>query len=47
MTRGVLIFDTEYANCDFEIYWDEIAAIENSNNFLIYTADGDRFNGGL
>ncbi len=47
LSRGVLVFDTEYADSDFEIDWDEIDAIEISNNFLIYTADGDRFKGGL
>ena len=47
MSRGVLVFDTDYADEEFQIEWDEINGIEISGNHLIYTADGNKYKGGL
>lgn len=47
MQRGVLVFDTDYADEEFKIEWDEINGVEISGDHLIYTSDGDKYKGGL
>lgn len=47
MERGVLIFDTEYADSDFKIEWDEVDGVEIGKQHIIYTSDGNRYKGGL
>ncbi|MEN8115980.1 MAG: DUF481 domain-containing protein [Bacteroidota bacterium] len=45
--RGVLVFDTDYADSEFQIDWDEINGVAIGRSHLIYTADGGKYKGGL
>lgn len=47
LSRGILSFDTDYADSEFQIEWDEIDGVEIDQNHLIYTADGGKYKGGL
>lgn len=47
MHKGVLVFDTDYADSKFQIDWEEITGIEIDNDHLIYTEDGSRYRGSL
>jgi len=47
MQRGVLIFDTDYADKKFEIEWNEIAGLSCSRTLLIYTTNGEKYRGGI
>ncbi len=45
MDRGVLIFETDYSDKDFNIEWKGIGEIYSDNFFLISVSDGYRYNG--
>lgn len=45
MSRGVLIFETDYSDSDFTIEWDGIQEIYGVNYFLVSLADGTRVTG--
>jgi len=45
MDRGVLIFETDYSDKDFNIEWKGIKEIYSENFFLISVSDGFRYNG--
>lgn len=45
MDRGVLIFETDYSDKDFNIEWKGIREIYAENFFLISVSDGFRYNG--
>ena len=47
MDRGVLTYDTDYADSDFKISWDNVAEIYTKTIFLITLSDGSRYNGHL
>lgn len=47
LQKGVLLFDTDYADSKFQIDWDEVAGIEIDKDHLIYTDDGTRYRGSL
>jgi len=47
MQRGVLIFETDYSDSDFNINWDGIAEIYARNYFLIRLSNGQRITGNL
>ncbi len=46
MQKAVLVFDTDYADKEFQIDWTEIDGLEIGNS-IIYTSDGIRYYGGL
>ena len=43
--RNVLTFDTDYADSDFKIDWDEVIGLSSSTEFTIYTRYGKRITG--
>ena len=43
--RNVLTFDTNYADSDFKIDWDEVIGLASSTVLTIYTTDGERVTG--
>ena len=47
MVRGVLTYDTDYADSDFKISWDNVSEIYTTTIFLITLSDGSRYNGHL
>ena len=47
MQRGVLVYDTDYADKDFQIEWEGIEGISCSRSLIIYTEDGKKYNGGI
>ncbi|KJF42430.1 DUF481 domain-containing protein [Draconibacterium sediminis] len=47
MKRGVLVYDTDYADSDFQVDWEEIEGIVSTRLLIIYTVDGKKYNGGL
>lgn len=47
MSRNVLIFDTEYADSDFNIEWDKIKGITTYSPLVVFTENGDRLIGKL
>lgn len=47
MVRGVLTYDTDYADSDFKIKWDNVSEIYTKTIFLITMSDGSRYNGHL
>lgn len=47
LQKGVLLFDTDYADSKFQIDWDEVAGVQIDKDYLIYTDDGTRYKGSL
>ncbi|HYQ59059.1 MAG TPA: DUF481 domain-containing protein [Draconibacterium sp.] len=47
MQRGVLVYDTDYADKEFQIEWKEIEGISCTRMLIIYTESGKKYNGGL
>ena len=47
MKRGVLSYDTDYADSDFQIDWEEVEGIVCTRLLMIYTVEGQKYNGGL
>ncbi len=47
MSRGVLVFDTDYADKEFQIEWEEVDGLTSTRTLLIYTSDGEKYKGGL
>ncbi len=47
MNRNVLTFDTDYADSDFNIEWDNIDGLISNTYLIVYTKDGHRFSGHL
>jgi len=47
MSRGVLVFDTDYADKEFQIDWEEVNGVTSTRTLLIYTSDGEKYKGGL
>lgn len=45
MDRGVLVFETDYSDSDFQIEWDGVTEIYGVNYFLISLSDGTRVTG--
>lgn len=47
MSRNVLTFDTDYADSDFKIEWDNVKGLIAKCTVIIYTKGGDRYTGNL
>ncbi len=47
MNRNVLTFDTDYADSDFKIDWDNVAGVKSNTLLIIYTDYGERYTGYL
>ena len=47
LSRNVLIFDTDYADSEFEIEWENVDGIIANSTLIIYTTDGERYTGNL
>lgn len=47
MKLGVLTFDTDYADKEFQIEWLEVEGLVSSRFFVIYTHDGRRLPGSI
>jgi len=45
MTRNVLVFDTDYADSEFQVEWDNVKGIISKSLLIIKTVEGDRFIG--
>jgi len=47
MSRNVLSFDTDYADSEFQVEWENVKGIESKSKLIIYTKDGERYIGYL
>jgi putative salt-induced outer membrane protein YdiY len=47
MKLGVLTFDTDYADDEFQIEWLEVEGLQSDNFFIVYTRDGRRLIGSI
>lgn len=47
LNQNVLIFDTDYADSEFEIEWVNVDGVISSSTLIIYTTDGERYTGNL
>jgi putative salt-induced outer membrane protein YdiY len=47
MIRNVIKFDTDYADSDFLIEWDNVIGLTSNTLLIIYTTDGERYTGYL
>jgi len=47
MTRNVLVFDTDYADSEFQVEWDNVKGIISKSLLIIKTMEGDRYVGYL
>ncbi|MDX8340954.1 DUF481 domain-containing protein [Draconibacterium sp. IB214405] len=47
MQKGVLVYDTDYADSDFNVDWEEIEGLICTRMLMIYTIDGEKYTGGL
>lgn len=47
LNQNVLTFDTDYADSDFKIDWENIEGLNSKTNLIVYTADGERYTGYL
>ena len=47
MKRGVLVYDTDYADSEFQVDWKEIEGLACTRLLIIYTVDGKKYTGGL
>jgi hypothetical protein len=45
MSKSVLTFDTDYADSDFKVDWDEVVGLSSSTKLVVYTSDGERYYG--
>lgn len=43
MEKGILYFDTKYADSKFQIKWDEVVGIKISPGHILYTSDRKKF----
>lgn len=47
MKLGVMTFDTDYADKEFQIEWPEVEGLVSSRIFVVYTRDGRRLIGNI
>jgi hypothetical protein len=47
MNRNVLSFDTDYADSEFQVEWDNVKGLISVSQLIIYTEDGKRYTGNL
>lgn len=47
LSRNVLTFDTDYADSEFKIEWDNVEGITSNSLLIIYTKEGERYTGYL
>ena len=47
MNRNVLTFDTDYADSDFQIEWNNVDGLISKTHLIVYTKDGKRYSGNL
>lgn len=47
MVRNVLTFDTDYADSEFLVEWDNVKGVRSSSLLIVYTEDGERYVGYL
>ena len=45
--NGIVTIETSYSDSDFKVEGDEVAQISTSNQFMILTAQGNRYHGTL
>lgn len=47
MKNGILVFETDYSDKDFNIEWDKVDRVFTYRTFLIVLSDGRRLNGSI
>lgn len=47
MDKGVVSYETDYSDKDFQIDWDRVISFETTNLFVISTKNGQRFKGNI
>lgn len=47
LSRNVLIFDTDYADSEFQIEWDKVKGLTANSQLIIFTTKGERYTGEL
>ena len=47
MSRNVLTFDTDYADSEFKIDWENVKGLIAKSTVIVYTKEGDRYTGNL
>lgn len=47
MNKGVLTFETDYSDSDFQIEWSGVKKLSTGTNFLITLSDGERLTGSI
>lgn len=47
MSKGVIIFDTDYADSEFMIEWDNVSGLISKTTLIIYTLHGERYTGNI
>jgi hypothetical protein len=45
MNKGVLKFDTDYADSDFSIKWEKVQSLRTQREFVVATAQGNQYEG--
>lgn len=45
MSKNVLVFDTDYADSEFEVEWSNVHGLISGTNLIVYTTDGERYSG--
>jgi len=47
LSRNVLTFDTDYADSDFKIEWNNVRGLISKSILIVYTKEGGRYTGNL
>lgn len=47
MSKSVLTFDTDYADSDFKVDWDNVQGLVATRQVIVYTSSGNRYTGNL
>ena len=45
MSRNVLTFDTDYADSEFKLEWNNVDGLISKTHLIVYTKDGERYSG--
>lgn len=45
MSKNVLVFDTDYADSEFKVEWNNVDGLVSGTHLIIYTSGGDRYKG--
>lgn len=47
LDKGVITFETDYSDSDFQIEWDKVNRIHSATMFIVTLSDGTRLNGSI